>query len=202
MKDLRNYFITGLATLLPVSLTLFLFWFIVTRLGNILGPVLRNTVWLARLPDWVASLLGFALLMVATVGLGAAASGIMGRWLLAQLDRLLRRVPVVKDVYGSARQLTDAVFVQRSSLRKTVIVEYPRTGMFAIGFLTSDVAVRLPNGRNAYYVFIPTTPNPTSGWLALVPVEEATETTLSIEEGLKLVVSGGVINPGKDLKPG
>ncbi len=199
MKELRNYFITGVAALLPVSLTVVIFWFIVTHLGNILVPLLRNHVWLRQLPAWVASVLGFVLLLVAVVVLGAVASGLLGRWVLAQLDRLLRLVPVVKEVYTSARQLTDAVFVQRSSLRKTVIAEYPRSGLFAIGFITSDLPVTLPDGRPALYVFFPTTPNPTSGWLALIPTEDINDTDMTIEQGLKLVMSGGVIRPPRPL---
>jgi len=167
----------------------------VTHLGNILGPLLRNHVWLRQLPAWVASVLGFVLLLAAIVALGAIASGLLGRWILAQLDRLLRLVPVVKEVYSSARQLTDAVFIQRSSLRKTVIAEYPRPGLFAIGFITSDLSATLPDGRSALYVFFPTTPNPTSGWLALIPTEDINDTDMTIEEGLKLVMSGGVIRP-------
>ncbi len=201
MKELRNYFITGIAALLPVSLTLVLFWFIVNQLGNILGPLLRNHVWLRQLPSWVASVLGFVLLLVAIVALGAVASGLMGRWFLNQLDRLLRLVPIVREVYVSARQLTDAVFVQRSSLRKTVIAEYPRPGLFAIGFITSDVPATLPDGRQALYVFFPTTPNPTSGWLALIPTQDICDTDMTIEEGLKLVMTGGVIRPVRRAPP-
>ena len=104
-------------------------------------------------------------------------------------------MPIVKSIYSSARQLTDAVFVSRSSLRKTVIAEYPRMGMFAVGFLTSDEKITLADGRKAFFVFFPTTPNPTSGWLALIPEAEVIETAMSIEDGLKLVVSGGVIKP-------
>ncbi len=195
MKELRNYFITGLAALLPVSLTLLIIWFVVTHLGNILGPLLRNHVWLRQLPAWVASVLGFVLLLAAIVALGAIASGLLGRWLLSQLDRLLRLVPVVKEVYTSARQLTDAVLIQRNSLRRTVIAEYPRPGFYAIGFVTSDLPATLPDGRPALYVFFPTTPNPTSGWLALIPTQDITPTDMTIEQGLKLVMSGGVVRP-------
>jgi uncharacterized membrane protein len=99
----------------------------------------------------------------------------------------------VRSIYGSARQFTDTVFVDRSSLRKTIIAEYPRHGLFASGFLTGDDPVTLADGRRALFVFFPTTPNPMSGWLALVPEADVTETSMSIEEGLKLVVSGGVI---------
>lgn len=195
VKDLRNYFITGVATLLPVGFTVLVFWFVIVRLGSIFRPLFRLHPWLERLPGWVATLAGFVLLILLVLLTGWIASGLLGRLTLGWIDKLLKRMPGVKTIYSSARQLTDAVFVQRSSLRKTVIAEYPRHGMFAVGFLTADERIDLPDGRKALFVFFPTAPNPTSGWLALIPESEITETSISIEEGLKLVVSGGVIRP-------
>jgi uncharacterized membrane protein len=195
LKELRHYFITGVATLLPLSVTVFIFWFIIVRLGNMFHPVFRVHPWLARLPAWVATLAGFVLFVLLVLLTGWIATGIIGRLTLGWLDKILQRVPIVKSIYSSARQLTDAVFVSRSSLQKTVIAEYPRVGMFAIGFLTHDDRITLADGRKALFVFFPTTPNPTSGWLALIPEADVTETAMSIEDGLKLVVSGGVIKP-------
>jgi len=205
MKELRNFFITGIAALLPLSFTILVFWFIVARLGNVFGNMLAGHVWLRHLPRAAATILGFVLMVALVIAIGAIASGLIGRWALGWLDRLMRQMPIVKGVYGSARQLTDAVFVQRSSLRKTVIAQYPRVGMYAVGFLTSDERAVLADGRRALFVFFPTTPNPTSGWLALIPEDEVTETHMSIEDGLKLVVSGGVIRPpdlARSLGPG
>lgn len=195
MKELRHYFLTGVATLLPLSVTVFVFWFIIVRLGNLFHPLFQVHPWLARLPGWVATLAGFVLFLVLTLITGWIATGLIGRLTLGWLDKVLKRMPIVKSIYSSARQLTDAVFVDRSSLRKTVIAEYPRHGIFAVGFLTSDERIVLADGRRALFVFFPTAPNPTSGWLALIPEADIAETAMSIEEGLKLVVSGGVIKP-------
>jgi uncharacterized membrane protein len=195
LKELRHYFLTGIATLLPLSVTVFLFWFIIVRLGNLFHPLFQVHPWLERLPGWVATLAGFVLFLILVLITGWIATGLIGRLTLGWLDKILQRVPIVKSIYSSARQLTDAVFVDRSSLRKTVIAEYPRHGIFAVGFLTSDERITLADGRRALFVFFPTAPNPTSGWLALIPEAEIAETAMSIEEGLKLVVSGGVIRP-------
>jgi len=196
LKELRHYFLTGVATLLPLSVTVFIFWFIVVRLGNLFHPLFRIHPWLARhVPDWGASLAGFVLFLLIILLAGWIASGLIGKLALGWIDAILRRVPFVKGIYGSARQFTDAVFVERSSLRKTVLAEYPRVGMLAVGFVTSDEPIRLADGRKALFVFFPTAPNPTSGWLALIPEVDVTETSMSIETGLKLVVSGGVIKP-------
>jgi uncharacterized membrane protein len=196
LKQLRHYFLTGIATLLPLSVTVFVFWFIIVRLGNLFHPLFRIHPRLELLPGWVASLAGFVLFIVIVLLTGWIASGLIGRLTLGWLDKVLKRVPFVKSIYTAARQLTDAVFVDRSSLRKTVITEYPRRGVFAVGFLTSDERITLADGRKALFVFFPTAPNPTSGWLSLIPEADVTETVMSIEEGLKLVVSGGVIKPG------
>ena len=195
LKELRHYFLTGIATLLPLSVTVFAFWFIIVRLGNLFHPLFQVHPWLARQPGWVATLAGFVLFLILVLITGWIATGLIGKLTLGWLDKILQRVPIVKSIYSSARQLTDAVFVSRSSLRKTVIAEYPRHGIFAVGFLTSDERITLADGRKALFVFFPTAPNPTSGWLALIPEAEITETMMSIEEGLKLVVSGGVIRP-------
>jgi len=195
LKELRHYFLTGVATLLPLSVTVFVFWFIIARLGNMFRPLFRVHPVLEHLPGWVATLAGFVLFLLIVLLVGWIATGLIGRLTLGWLDKLLKNVPIVKSIYSSARQLTDAVFVDRSSLRRTVIAEYPRRGSYAIGFLTSDDRVTLPDGVPGLYVFFPTTPNPTSGWLAILPEEDVVETAMSIEEGLKMVVSGGVIGP-------
>lgn len=192
---LRRYFITGLAAILPVGLTLFVLWFIISHLGNILQPLLRHLHWLKQLPSVVVTFLGFLLVVGVITLLGALTSGYLGRHLFGWIDRFFRQLPLASSVYTSARQLTDAVFVKRSSLRKTVLVEYPRKGMLALGFLTSEEPLELADGRRALLVFFPTAPNPTSGWLAIVPESDITETDLSIEEGLKFVVSGGLARP-------
>ena len=193
MKGLRRYFLAGVATLLPISVTVFVFWFIIVRLGNLFRPLFKVNPWLARQPGWAATLTGFVLFIMIVLLAGWIASGLIGKHALGWLDKLLRQVPIVKIIYGSARQFTDAVFVGRDSFRKTVLVEYPRRGMYAIGFLTSEDRITLTDGRKALFVFVPTTPTPTSGWLALIAEDEVTETSMSIEDGLKLIVSGGVI---------
>jgi uncharacterized membrane protein len=196
---LRHHFINGLATLLPVVLTIFIIWFIISRLGNLLGPVLRYQQWLNRLPPAVLTIIGFLLLLASITLIGALTSGYLGRHLMPLIDQFFRQLPFASSVYTSARQLSDAVFIKRSSLRKTVLVEYPRRGIYALGFLTSEEPMELADGRPALLVFFPTTPNPTSGWLAIVPVEDIAETNLSIEEGLKFLVSAGLARPANLL---
>ena len=195
MGHLRKYFLAGLATILPVGLSAFVLWFLISRVGSLFEPLLTRHIWLSRLPEWVVTVVGFVLVVVGILAIGALASSIIGRWLVGWFDRLMRRMPFIKGIYTSTRQLTDAVFVRRSSLRKTVIAEYPRRGLLAVGFLTTDERIELADGRTGVFVYFPTTPNPTSGWLAIIPEDELTETGMTTDEGLKLVVSGGVVKP-------
>lgn len=195
MGHLRRYFLAGLATILPVGLSAFVLWFMISRVGSLVEPLLARHVWLSRLPEWLVTVVGFVLVVVVILAVGALASSLIGRWLMGWFDRLMRQMPFIKGIYTSTQQLTDAVFVKRSSLRKTVIAEYPRRGLLAVGFLTTDEQIELPDGRTGVFVYFPTTPNPTSGWLAIIPEDELTETGMTTDEGLKLVVSGGVVKP-------
>ena len=195
MKELRHYFITGIAALLPLSVTAFVFYFIVKQLGSLFRPLMKRAPLLINWPDWVSTIVGFAFLLIIIIVVGAIATGVLGRLAMTVIDKFLRQVPVVREIYGSARQLTDAVFIKRSSLRKTVLAQYPSKGLFAIGFVTTDEPVALPDGRAGYWVFFPTAPNPTAGWLSIVPAADLVETMMSIEEGLRLVVSGGLLKP-------
>ncbi|MEO0073073.1 MAG: DUF502 domain-containing protein [candidate division WOR-3 bacterium] len=197
LRRLRGYFLAGLAISLPLGLTLAATWFIVSLVGNLPSPLLRWLPGLAQLPQWLLTLIGFLALITLVTAIGALATGFIGNRLLRWLDQLMQRLPLAREIYSSARQLTDAVFVQRSSLRRVVIVEYPRRDMFAIGFVTSETRFFLPDGRPALTVFIPSAPNPTSGWLALVPENQVYDCNLTIEQGLKLVVSGGMVRPPK-----
>lgn len=200
LRRLRRYFLAGLAVSLPLGFTLAAIWFIVSIVGNLPSPLLRWLPGLAGLPSWLLTLLGFLGLIILVVAIGALASGIIGNRILRWLDQLMQRLPLAREIYSSARQLTDAVFVQRSSLRRVVIVEYPRRDMFAVGFVTAETRFLLPDGRPSLTVFIPSAPNPTSGWLALVPEDQVHDCNLTIEQGLKLVVSGGMVRPME--KPG
>ncbi|MGQ9708504.1 MAG: DUF502 domain-containing protein [bacterium] len=197
LSRLRRHFLFGIATVLPVGLTIFVLWFIVSSLGRLFRPLLVWQPWIGRLPPLITTIIGFALGLTVITLTGAFASGFIGRRVIALFDRLVQQLPLARSVYTSARQLTEAVFIKRSSLRKTVIVQYPRPGLFAIGFITSEEPLWLKDRRRAYLVFFPTAPNPTSGWLAIVPESEIIETALSIEEGLKFVVSGGLARPSE-----
>ena len=136
------------------------------------------------------------LLMLLVVGFFAA--GLIGRMVFRLGESLIDRVPVVRSVYGALKQIFETVFADSSSsFREVVLVEYPRRGLWAVGFITGRTKgeVRDRIDRDLVNVFLPTTPNPTSGFLLFVPREDLVHLDMSVEEGIKMVISAGIVTP-------
>jgi uncharacterized membrane protein len=194
VKFLRRYFIAGLVVIIPLGLTVFIFWLLVTKLGGFLIPLFRILPFLKDLPQEILALLGFVLFLLIIFLIGGLTSGYLGKWLVGFIEELILKLPIIREIYNSARQLTTAVFVDRKSLKKVVAVEYPRKGIFTIGFIMNEEKILSRDGQKEFFlIYLPTTPNPTSGWLTLVPKEETKELNLTIDEGLKLIISGGIV---------
>ncbi|MEO0096601.1 MAG: DUF502 domain-containing protein [candidate division WOR-3 bacterium] len=194
MKTLRRYFIAGLVLIIPLGLTIFIFWFLITKLGGFLTPLFKIFSFLKELPEEILTILGFILFLLLVLLIGALTSGFLGKWLFGLLEDLILRLPLVREIYNSARQLTNAVFVDRKSLKKVVAIEYPRKGIFTIGFIMNEEKILSQDKKREFYlIYLPTTPNPTSGWLIMVSQEEIHQLNLTIDEGLKLIVSGGIV---------
>jgi uncharacterized membrane protein len=200
MGKIRKLFITGLITIVPVGITILVFYFLIYYLGAIFRPLLHYLHFLQRLPPQVLSIVSFILLLLLILIIGALTQGLVGRWFLRLIDDALARIPLVRGIYTSARQFTQSIFVDKKSLRRTVLTEYPRKGCYSVGFLMAEEKIPLGNEKMGLFVFLPTTPNPTTGWLVLLPEDEIYDTDMSIEQGLKLVVSGGVVCPEEILK--
>jgi len=150
--------------------------------------------------NYLAPLIGFIVTLLLIVLIGMLTTNFLGREFVAAFDRLMLRIPVIKGIYGSARQLLDAFSQKTTSFQRVVAVEYPRSGVYTVGFVTREQFAMTPNeGRrmSGYtLVFFPTTPNPTSGWMTAIPEEQVIPLDLTVEEGLKLIVSGGLVIPG------
>lgn len=208
-QRLRRAFLTGVVITLPLIITIWLLGILVRLLEGIASPIVLSLLRLVR-PDlagepaivrFAAPLAGILLAVLVILIVGSLATHYLGRRLVLGFDRLMMRLPVVKPIYGAARQLLDAFSRTSTSFRRVVMVEYPRRGVYTVGFLTrSGVDLGRESGspiRGCSLVFLPTTPNPTSGWLALVRDEEVVPLDMSIEDGVKLIVSGGLVVPGE-----
>jgi uncharacterized membrane protein len=186
LRRLRTYFFTGLIIVLPFLLTLYFLWLVFGFVDGLIGPVLKLIIG-QRLPG-----VGFIFTVGLILGTGMLATNYLGRRLLAWGDRLFIRLPLVRSVYQTLKQLVHAVFSEKQkAFQRVVLVEYPRKGVYSLAFLTRDVE----EAGEMVMAFVPTTPNPTSGFLLLIPKKEVKYLDMSVEDGLKLIVSGGVIVP-------
>jgi len=197
-RRLRNYFITGIVVAAPIAITVFLVW----KFINVVDSIFAARIPAALLPQ---SYLPFAIpglgLVIAFVFLslvGALTTNFLGRWLVRTSDRVVSRMPVVRSVYGTLKKIFETVLAQSSkSFREVVLIEYPRPGIWAIGFITgtTEGEVQSITTPELVNVFLPTTPNPTSGFLLFVPRADVLSLHMSVEEGIKLVISGGIMVP-------
>ena len=189
----RTTFLRGIAVIVPLGLTYWFFQALLNAVDGIFSPLLAN--WLGRqIPG-----LGFLTMLVLILSVGLLTRNLVGRLLFAWFENLLRSIPFVRSVYSGIKDLVSAFNIGGNSktFRLVVMIEYPRKGVFCIGFVTNESAFAGPDPPAAefYNVYIPNPPNPTSGFLALVPKAEAIPLALSVEEGLKLVLSGGIVTP-------
>lgn len=192
MRKLRHYFLTGLILVIPAIITIYVFYKIFLWVdANLGGIVYRLTGY--RIPGLSFLFLGFLILM--TILIGMLTANYIGKKLVSIYERLLAKIPLVREVYMTIKQIMEVLLVKGDrSFREVVLLEYPRRGMYCIGFVTNKRGGRItPKGEELLIVFIPTTPNPTSGVMVLVPPSEVIPLPITIEQGLKLVISGGVL---------
>jgi uncharacterized membrane protein len=201
----KRYFVAGLLVWLPLAITIWVLSWLLGAFDGIFSALL--TALEALLPESVAGSLGqlrrIPFLSVLVLGgillaTGVFATNIFGAWWVQQWDRLLHKIPIVKSIYSSVRQVSDTLFSSSgNAFRETVLVQYPRQGSWTIAFVTGrpggEVASRLPGDYVSVYV--PTTPNPTSGFFLMMPRADVLELRMSVDEALKYVISMGVVAP-------
>lgn len=192
-RYLRNSLISGLFILVPVWVTYVVVMAAFGAMSSVLLPVVLGLLpW--ELPHWVAVLVSIVLFVLLVLVVGLVAGRVVGREFLRHAELLILRVPVIKSIYSAAKQVVEAISLQKQqSFRSVVLIEYPRPGIRAIGFLTGVMTD--DEKRKWGRVFLPMSPLPTSGYLHLVPVEEIRVTDLTVEEAFKMLISGGFISP-------
>ncbi len=208
IAGLRNSFLTGLVVVAPIGLTA---WFIWTFVGWIDGwvlPFVPDDLLPERFFGINLRGSGLIVFLIFTVLVGWVAKGLIGRSLIYWGEGLVERMPVVRSIYSGVKQIAETVFAQTErSFEKACLIEYPRKGIWALGFISTDAKGEV-NARvgdeQMISVFLPTTPNPTSGYLLFVPKSEVIELDMTIEEAAKLVISAGLVYPnGQDpARPG
>lgn len=189
---MKKIFTTGLITLLPLGITIYVFYLIFNFLDTLLGKVVEK-IFNISIPG-----IGFAAGIILIFLVGFIASNLVGRKIIALWDSLFQKIPLTRSIYSSAKQIIDAFTLQgKHAFQKVVLLEYPRKGLYALGFITgtSRGMLQEKTDEDMVHVFIPTTPNPTSGMLILAPRQEVIELEMTIEEGMKVIISGGLVAP-------
>jgi uncharacterized membrane protein len=202
MARLRAYFLTGIIVTAPIGITALLVWQFITFLDTHVGSLIPDRYNPESYLPFSLPGLGLLIMLAFLTLVGFLAAGLAGRTLVHIGERLLSRMPIVRSVYGTLKQIFETVLAQSSrSFREVVLIEYPRRGIGAIAFVTGPTRgeVQARSGEELVNVFLPTTPNPTSGFLLFVPKSDLVHLDMTIEEGIKLVISGGIVAPKSQL---
>jgi uncharacterized membrane protein len=191
MSSMRRHFLTGLLTIAPVVVTVWILWRFYLLVDRTIRPWLEKIpgLRLEAIPDFALTLAGVLafLLLIALVGMFT--HNLIGIAFFSLVERVARRIPIIKGIFTATKQISE-VFLKdhRTAFEKVVMFEYPRRGIYSLGFVTfNDPELELLN------VFLPTTPNPTSGYLLMVPRQQAIILPVTVEEGIRLIISGGAV---------
>lgn len=196
----RNNFITGLVVLVPIGVTIWLVWTVTGWIDGVVLPLVPSKFNPEVLFGIDIRGLGVVFFLLFTLLIGWMAKGMIGRSFIHWGERVVARMPVVRSVYNGIKQIAETVFAQsEQSFDRVVLIEYPRKGLWGLGFVSTsakgEVNRRIPVDEQVLSVFLPTTPNPTSGFLLFVPRSEAIELDMSVEEAAKLIISAGLVAP-------
>lgn len=192
MSRLRRYFITGLIVFLPVAVTINILLWLFRTLDSFLGRLF--TLLIGRpIPG-----LGLAASVAVILVIGVLATNVIGRRIVEFFERLMLRIPLARSIYSATKQLSDSIFGQRrAAFQRAVLIEWPRKGVYTVGFVTGvsvgEAQAKTP--ERVFNVFVVSTPNPTTGFLVLVPEEQVIPLEMSVEDALKMVMSGGIVSP-------
>jgi len=194
---IRRYIVAGLLVWLPIGATILVFSLLLDlmdRLLLLIPPPYRPDALLGfRIPG-----LGVILALLVLIITGVLVANLLGRRLVHNYEKFLNRIPLVRSVYGTVKHFAEVVFSDsNASFKKVLLLEYPRAGLYSLCFQTSEnpPEVRFRTGDTIVTVFLPTTPNPTSGFMLFVPAKDVVELDMSVEEGLKMIISLGLVVP-------
>ena len=190
---IRNYFITGIVVLIPIGFTLYLTKILISISSKLIPSEINPNSYL----DFSIPGLEIFLTMTLITIIGGLSLSFLGKKFLQFIDDLFKRIPILRTIYSAIGQMTESFTQNKNNKKSVVLVEYPRKGTWAVGFATKDNKgeIKKKTKRNLVNVFVPTTPNPTSGFLLMFPKEEVIYLDISFEEASKFIVSAGTSNP-------
>ncbi len=206
IASLRSNFLAGLAVIAPGILTIWLIWNVITWIDGLVLPLIPKRL----IPDTGLGLnfpgAGVIVFVIFTLVMGYFTKGLIGRTLVAWGERIVESMPVVRSIYNAVKQIADTVLARKTpSFDRACLVQYPRPGIWAVAFISTttrgEIGDHLSANGPMVSIFLPTTPNPTSGFLLFVPRKDIIELDMAIEDAAKLVISAGLVYPAS-RKPG
>ena len=190
-QRIKKRIIAGLLALIPIMVTFWILDFLFDFLGGFASPLLKQFG--IEIPG-----LGIILTILFIFLLGLFITNVLGRTILRWSEKILGKLPIINTIYGTIKQITGAFSGSAvKSFRQVILIEYPRKGIWTMSFVTNES--KSESGEKFYHVFVPTTPNPTSGIFIIIPKKDAIHPDISVEAGLKTIVSGGIVNPDISL---
>lgn len=199
MTRIRNYFLTGLVVAAPIGLTIWITRWFIDLIDTWFTPILPDAYQPDNYLPFDIPGLGLLIAFVLLTLLGALTANIFGRTVLNVGERLVARMPVVRSIYGALKQIFETVISQsNASFREVGLIEYPRRGLYCLVFITTQTKYEILDRvehDELVSVFLPTTPNPTSGYLLFVPKDDIQVLDMTIEEGAKMIISAGLVEP-------
>lgn len=198
----KKIFITGLAVIIPIGLTIYVLFFLIDMMDNLLKIIPAKyqpeALFGIHIPGMGVIITVFLIFVS-----GLIARSYFGYKIVSSGEDLVNRIPFVRNIYQSIKQVSDSMFTnRRSSFKRVVLVEFPRKGIFTVGFVTGapGPAIRSKSGQDCISVFLPTTPNPTSGYLVILPENDVIHVDMSIEEALTYIISVGIVTASDRLR--
>ncbi|MBT5512545.1 MAG: DUF502 domain-containing protein [Rhodospirillaceae bacterium] len=202
-QRMRAYLMTGILVVAPISITFYLAWIFIGFVDRQVTPLIPAAYNPETYLPFALPGLGLIVLIAGLILIGAATAGFFGRLWSRVSEQILARMPVIRNVHSAVKQILETVLAQQSNaFREAVLVEYPRRGIWAIAFITgrTEGEVQSITAEECINIFLPTTPNPTSGFLLFVPKKDLVPLTMGVEEAIKMVISGGIVTP-PDRRP-
>ena len=202
---LRNYFIAGILITGPIALTLYIAWLFIHGVDAAVTALIPDEYNPETYLPFHVPGIGLVVAVAALTLIGALAANVLGRFFVRIGERIMGRMPVIRGVYGAVKQIFETVLAKQSStFREVVLVEYPRRDSWTVAFVTARPEGELHDlvPPDAVGLYVPTTPNPTSGFLLYVPRKDVITLSMTVEEGIKLVISGGIVTPPDRRKTG
>lgn len=198
-SKIRSYFMAGILITAPLAITLYLTWVVVSFIDGYVDEILPYEYNPETYLPFEIPGIGLLIMFVFLTAVGALTAGLFGRLWLFIVESIMTRMPIIRSIYTGLKQIFETVFSDSNkSFKEVVLVEYPRKDMWVLGFLTGEAYSEIQTLAKdvVMNVFIPTTPNPTSGFLLFVPKNDIIVMKMSVEDALKLIISGGIVFPG------